>query len=250
MVSFEDRASNVKANPLPAHGNSSVNMVDGCPGEFKVFDGRFIRRSLVAMHKDIYMVSDCEHDHDGCAICSVKPRGCEVVKRDIRRLMDEGMIQIVQSRHVDDDVNVIVPVFKNPERVVIQYDTSNSNGVSNRSDGQEVPLPTTNSVVSIADVTKVTRSGCVFGSVFPKDKEESTVSKKVEVPVVDPVSASKGQSGESGNLKANDDDEVLRLIKKSDFNVVEQLLQTPLKNFSIVSAYEFRSAQRSTTKNP
>ena len=48
MVSFEDRASNVKANPLPAHGNSSVNMVDGCPGEFKVFDVRFIRRSFSA----------------------------------------------------------------------------------------------------------------------------------------------------------------------------------------------------------
>ena len=69
----------------------------------------------------------------------------------------------------------------------------------------------------------------MFGSVFPKDKEESTVSKKVEVPDVDPVSALKGQSGESNNLKANDDDEVLRLIKKSEFNVVEQLLQTPSK---------------------
>ena len=34
MVSFEDRAPNVKANLLPAHGNSSVNMVDDCPGNF------------------------------------------------------------------------------------------------------------------------------------------------------------------------------------------------------------------------
>jgi hypothetical protein len=51
----------------------------------------------------------------------------------------------------------------------------------------------------------------------------------VEVPAVDPVSASKHQSGESINLKTNDDDEVLRLIKKSEFNVVEQFLQTPSK---------------------
>ena len=101
MLSFEDRAPNVKANPLLAHGNSSVNMVDGCPGEFKVFDVRFIRRSLVQMHKDICMVSDCEHDHDGCVVCSINPRGCVVVKRDIQCLMDEGMIQIVQSRHAD-----------------------------------------------------------------------------------------------------------------------------------------------------
>ena len=34
MVSFEDRAPNVKANPLLAHGNPSVNMVDGCPGRW------------------------------------------------------------------------------------------------------------------------------------------------------------------------------------------------------------------------
>ncbi|KAI5387084.1 hypothetical protein KIW84_073296 [Lathyrus oleraceus] len=133
MVSFEDLAPNVKANPLPAHGNSSVNMVDDCPGEFKVFDVCFIRRSLVTMHKGICMVSDCEHDHDGCAICSVNHRGCMIVKRDIQQLMDEGMIQIIQSRHVEDDVNMIVRVFKNPERVVIQYDSSNSNYISQRS---------------------------------------------------------------------------------------------------------------------
>jgi hypothetical protein len=132
MVSFKDRASNVKENPLPAHGNSSVNMVDGCPEELKVSDVHFIRRSLVAMHNDICMVSDCEHDHDGCAIYSVNPRGCEVMKRDIQQLMDEGIIQIVQYRHVDDDVNVIVPVLKNLERVVIQYDNSNSNSNSQR----------------------------------------------------------------------------------------------------------------------
>jgi hypothetical protein len=110
-----------------------MNMVDGCLGEFKVFDVRFIQRSLVQMHKDICLVSDCEHDHDGCVICSVSPRGCVVVKRDIQQLMDEGMIQIVQSRHVDDNVNVIVPVFKTPKRVVIQYVSSSSNNVSNRS---------------------------------------------------------------------------------------------------------------------
>ncbi|KAI5435605.1 hypothetical protein KIW84_022132 [Lathyrus oleraceus] len=175
-------------------------------------------RSLVVMHKDIGMVSDCEHDHDGCAICSVNPRGCVVVKRYIQRMMDEGMIQIAQSRHVDDDVNFIVPVFKNMERVVIQYDNSNNNNNSQRSvsplviwlvglvsyssykvvpyqynatmlkDGQEVPLPTTSSVVSIVDVTKV------------------------EVPAIDSVSAPKCQSGETSNLKVNDDAEFDHIV--------------------------------------
>ena len=38
MVSFEDRAPNVKVNMIPAHGKASVNMVDSCPRNFRVFD--------------------------------------------------------------------------------------------------------------------------------------------------------------------------------------------------------------------
>ncbi|KAI5403814.1 hypothetical protein KIW84_051099 [Lathyrus oleraceus] len=224
---------------------------------------------LVEMHKTLCTISDCEHDHVGCAICSVNPRGCSIVKRDIQRLMYENVMQIQQSRDIDD-ANVIVLVFKTPERVVIQFDSSNSNNsnrlvlplviwlssqvpyVFNRvvlyqynatmvENGQEVPLPTTNSVVNIADIAKVTRSGRVFRPVFPKDVED--VSKKVEVPVVDPVSTPKCQSGESNSLKPNDDDEVLHLIKKSEFNMVEQLLQTPSK-ISVLSLLMNSEAHR------
>lgn len=83
MVSFEERAPNVKANPLPAHGNVSVNIVDGYPRNFNVFDVLCIRRSLVEIHKDLCLVSNFEHSHDGCVICSVNPRRCVIVKRDI-----------------------------------------------------------------------------------------------------------------------------------------------------------------------
>ena len=94
-------------------------MVDSCPGNFRVFDVRRIRRSLVEMHKTLCLISECEHDHDGCAICSTNPFGCMIVKRDIQKLLDENVIQIQQSRGMRDDVNVIVPVFKTPKRVVI-----------------------------------------------------------------------------------------------------------------------------------
>ncbi|KAI5407265.1 hypothetical protein KIW84_053500 [Lathyrus oleraceus] len=249
MGSFKNRAPNVKANPLPAHGNSSVNMVNGCPGEFKIYDVRFIRSSLVRIHKNIFLVSDFEHDHDGCVICNVNPRGCVIVKRDIQRLMDEGMIKIFQSRHLGDDVNVIVPVFKTPERVVIQYDSSRSNIIDNKSvsplvirlagpvpyaydkavsyqynatmleNVQEVPLPMISSVISIDDVTKVTRSGRVFGLVFQKNMEDLSVNKKVDVPVVESTD------------------------QEEEFNVVEQLLQTPSK-ISVLSLLMNSEAHR------
>ena len=80
-----------------------------------MFDVRRIRQSLVEMHKTLCTISDCEHDHDRCVVCNVNPRGCSVVKRDIQRLMDENVIQIQQSKDIDD-VNVIVPVFKTPRR--------------------------------------------------------------------------------------------------------------------------------------
>ena len=72
------------------------------------------------MHRTLCLINDCENDHDGCAICSVNPCGCMIVKRDIQRLMDENVIQIQQFRNIDD-VNVIVPVFKTHERVVIHF---------------------------------------------------------------------------------------------------------------------------------
>lgn len=194
------------------------------------------------IHKDICLVSDCEHEHehehDGCVICSVNPRGCVIVKRDIQWMMDESLIQVNESRDWGNEVNVIVPVFKTPERVIIQFDSSNNNNV-NRSvlslvirlvgpipyasdkivsykynatmieNGQEVPLPAVNSVVRIADVVKVTRSGRVFGPVPPRIVEDVSMGKRYDVPTVNPVNAPTCQYGESSGLKINDDDEVL-----------------------------------------
>lgn len=77
---------------MPSHGNASMNMVDNCPGNFRVFDVLRIRRSLVEIHIDLCLVSYYEHDHDGCVICSTNPRGWVIVKKDIQRLMDENVI--------------------------------------------------------------------------------------------------------------------------------------------------------------
>lgn len=226
---------------------------------------------MVELYKTLCLISECEHDHGGCIICSVNSRGCMVVKRDIHKLMDEEVIQIQQARDLGDDENVIVPIFKTFEPMVIQYDNSKR---SNRSvpplviwlevsapytpdkvvpykydvtmikDGQDVPLPTANSVVSIADVVKVTRSSRVFGLVSSKVVEDVVVGKKAYVPLVDPVNTPICQSGESNSLKVKDDnDEVLRLIKKSEFNVVEQLLQTPSKIY-VLSLLMNSEAQR------
>ena len=40
---------------------------------------------------------------------------------NIQKMMDGNVIQVQQSRYMGRDVNVIVPVFKTPERVVIKF---------------------------------------------------------------------------------------------------------------------------------
>ena len=47
-----------------------------------------------------------------------------IVKRNIQKLMDEGVIQISQDRDMDNYVNLIVLIFKTHEQVVIQFDNS------------------------------------------------------------------------------------------------------------------------------
>ncbi|KAI5386633.1 hypothetical protein KIW84_072963 [Lathyrus oleraceus] len=191
ILCFKDVGPNVKKNPLPEHGKSAVNMVQGCPGKYKVKYVSHIRQSLVEMHRLLCEYSHYEHDHDRCRVCTVNQRGCRQVRKDIQEMLDEGVIEILQNRDGDDEVNVISPVFRIPEPVVIRYDGSKQKAspsliikparpvpyssdkaipyrynVVALEDGKEVPLPST-SVVNIADASGLTRSGRIF-STLPK----------------------------------------------------------------------------------
>ncbi|KAI5402069.1 hypothetical protein KIW84_066514 [Lathyrus oleraceus] len=265
ILSFEDSGPNVTKNPLPEHGKS-VNMVQGCPGKYKVKYVSHIRQSLVELHRLLCDYSHMEHDHDKCRICSVNRLGCRQVRRDLQKLLDDRTIEILQNRNVDEDepeVNVISHVFKIPEPVVIRYDGnkqkvspsliikpagpvpySSDKAVPFRynvvavEDGKEVPLPSS-SVVNIADVSGLTRSGRVFSAPKPQAKADSVerpVGNAVNPPnlalaVAKPSSVQKtltSSVGPSGTVN-EDCDEMLRLIKKSEYNVVDQHLQTPSK---------------------
>ncbi|KAI5406185.1 hypothetical protein KIW84_052797 [Lathyrus oleraceus] len=278
ILCFEDVGPNVKKNPLPEHGKS-VNMVQGCPGKYKVKYVSQIRQSLVQMHRLLCDYSHYEHDHDRCRVCSVNRLGCRQVRKDLQEMLDEGVIEILQNRNVDEDepeVNVISPVFRIPEPVIIKYNGSKQKvspvliikpaapvpyssekaipfryNVVAVEDGKEVPLPSS-SVVNIANVSGLTHNGRVF-SAPPKpqanaDFVERPIGNVVNSP--NPALAVKPSStlltptsvGPSGNVK-EDCDEMLRLIKKSEYNVVDQLLQTPSK-ISVLSLLLYSEPHR------
>ena len=73
--------------------------------------------------------------------------------------------------------------------------------------GQEVPLPVADSVVNIADIAKVTRSGRVFSLVFPKIVEDVSVGKKIKIFAVNLVNPLMYHSGESSCLKIKDNND-------------------------------------------
>ncbi|GAU10455.1 hypothetical protein TSUD_419240, partial [Trifolium subterraneum] len=274
VLSFKDVNPNFQDNPLPNHG-ASVNMVFGCPGKFQVFDIRHIREPLVQTHKNLCKLFFFKHDHEACPICPNNPRGCQQVRADIQGMLDfRRELQITYKRNEDEDPNdgngevfVIIPEFDIPEHIEVAYNSQRSivtplvislpgpmPYISEKAipykynatmieNGREVPIPALPPSVNIAEVSRVTRSGRVFPSMVQK-KPEDLVSKEVreEVRVLSPdLNKGKGQS--SGTRPDSDFDEILELIKKSEYKVVDQLLQTPSK-ISVLSLLMNSDAHR------
>ncbi|XP_050876207.1 uncharacterized protein LOC127079897 [Lathyrus oleraceus] len=266
ILSFKDVNLNVQVNPLPQHGGASVNMVHGCPGKFAVFEVRFIRESLVRMYASLTRLAfiDHEHNYTACRICSMNMHAYPLVCQDIQKLLDQRTIRITYDRnHDDDEVNVIVTQFNVPNLVEIIYDSRKTSAsplvisfpgpVPYKSDkaipykynatmiedGVVVPLP---SVVNIVDVSRVTKSGCVFFSTPPIRIEDIAIRKThVEIPF-----EKVGQS--SGTNQKVDNDEMLRLVKKNEYNVVEQRLYTPSKIYVLSLLMSFKAHREALQK--
>ena len=79
----------------PRHGAASVNMVEGCPGKFRVFQVEHIRESLIRLHQSLRRLAFVrhQHDYDVCEFCS-REDDCPIVKEDIQKLLDQRIITI------------------------------------------------------------------------------------------------------------------------------------------------------------
>ncbi|XP_050896675.1 uncharacterized protein LOC127103462 [Lathyrus oleraceus] len=251
ILSFEDSSPNMQANSFPKHGGATVNMSEGCLGKYRVFDVNLIRRSLVEIHATLCEPSYYEQNHVSYRICLRNPRGCVMVNRGLQEMLDQYLIHITRDRDEDEhDVNVIVSHFNIPKPVMIACDSQRTvvyplvirlagptpyesdkvfpykYSATMLEDGNEVPIHSLSSVVNIADVSDVTQSGQVFSFVSPRRIEDTLVGKKAQMET--PI----GQSGQSSGVNQNyDHDEALKLIKRSEFNMVNQLLHTPSKIF-------------------
>ncbi|XP_050878820.1 uncharacterized protein LOC127082634 [Lathyrus oleraceus] len=247
ILTFKNMGPNVKDNPMPSHGPSSVNNIEVCLNEQRVTKIEEIRRSLVEIHSVLCAHGLFQHDHQICGTCSVNSRGCRKIQDDLQGVLDQGLIQT--SRQVsspesqEQEVNVIIPCFNIPEKVEIAYHPrepvvicppgpmpyTSDKAVPYRyattiiENGKEVEIKTLASVTNIAANSRMTRSGRVFAPpVIP--------SRNVEKDPVVVVPVTREVEGQTSNSTLDKEtDELLRIIKLSDYKVVDQLLQTPSK---------------------
>ncbi|KAI5424283.1 hypothetical protein KIW84_030466 [Lathyrus oleraceus] len=215
ILFFEDVGPNDKKNPLPEHGKAAVNMVWGYPGKYKGV---------------IEILQNRDEDEVNVMFHVFRIPEPVVVRYDGSKKKVSPSLIIKPAAPVPYSSNKVVPYRYNA--VALE-------------DGKVVSLPST-SVTSISDVSGVTRSGHVFSA---PPKPHVDISRRTDV--VDNSARPMGTSSTSPNLTLvvdrpavdaktpvpagqngilrEDCDEMLRLSKRSQYNVGDQLLQTPSK---------------------
>lgn len=92
----------------------------------EAFDGHVIEKvndvktSLAAFHAWLMEDGLMGACHDDCEECYIHPRGCQMVRDDVRDLMNQGVLQVTSFAE-NENALVIEPCFDLPEPVEIPY---------------------------------------------------------------------------------------------------------------------------------
>ncbi|XP_050909048.1 uncharacterized protein LOC127122809 [Lathyrus oleraceus] len=257
ILSFKDMGPNVKNNPLPPHGDPVVNAIEDASVGVTVDKMDDVKTPLAAFHARLVEAGLINVNHENCEECATYPKGCQVVRDNIQDFMDKGVLQ-TSSVAKNEDVLVIEPCFNFPEPVEIPYYSGGVVPVNSKSSPVEIFMPTpfpyestkdvpwkyeitvmdmdvegnadvevteamSEDVTNIAGMSRMTCSGQIYTPEFnvtPQGpNKESTVATPTKEPEV---------------VQFEDAVEFLKLIKRSDYKVVDQLHQTPSK-ISILS---------------
>ncbi|XP_050908422.1 uncharacterized protein LOC127122059 [Lathyrus oleraceus] len=238
---------NVATNPFPEHG--IVNMIT--KDENLIMDILKVKTLLVSVHLKLFKAGILKQDHEKCFICLRDPKGCFDVQKDIKMLISNGVLQ-VSGKKKNNEVFMIVPIFNKPMAFEILCPLKESTPLDDsarclnikilapfpyKSDkvvpwgyepttimnGVEKPLVNNKVVTNISDASGLTRRGRVFTPVILRSgKPVVEKPNNVKAPLVIP---------ESRPIQDVEAGEFLRLIQKSDYKVVDQLLQTQSKIF-------------------
>ncbi|XP_050875374.1 uncharacterized protein LOC127079000 [Lathyrus oleraceus] len=226
ILSFRDVGPNVKNNPLPAHGD--VNAIEDASDVCIIKNVENVKTPLLALHARLVGARLIDTCHDNCEECVVHPRGCKVVQTDIQNLMDQGVLQICGPT-TSEEVSVIEPVFNLPEPFehqggTLKYDITVVDGVVDgkpkAAESKKGLENVDTDITNIAGTSRMTRSGRIYTPNINVNPQEPTR----EATNVNPTPE---HGGAQPAVQADEASEFLRIIKKSDYKIVDQLHQTP-----------------------
>ncbi|XP_050889361.1 uncharacterized protein LOC127094585 [Lathyrus oleraceus] len=232
ILSFSEENPNVKTDPLQNHGGSVVNVVVEEEANESVLRVDDVKTQLSVILKRLEQFGFLVGIHDDCAVCEYDPDNCDELRG------------------------------YNTKAVPWNYETTTYLG------GKEICIPDTE-IVNIAGAGGMTCSGCVFSPKYTPRVSPSPIiipSKEKFIPTPTPqagatvpatpnmtivpvptnvidnkaaeseVSKGKGSMVENKQVEDHkksitfeESQEFLKLIKKSDFKIVDQLNQTPSK---------------------
>lgn len=270
ILSFAD-VPNVGNNPLPKHDGSGVNAIESSTDDGLIKDVFKLKTLLTVVHARLMEAELMNGVHDNCVVCSSNPDQCGEFKICLQRLMDQRVIQFTRAK-IDEDVAVIVPIFDQerlPKPFVVPYQRNVDLEPVKKIEPMVIHVPAPFSfdstkavpwnyepvvyvgnkpvilkepdVTNIAGASGVTRSGRVFAPEVIPNKESVPTVEPTKGKEVNPPEVGEGSSKKA--VTTEEDREFLKIIKKSDYKVVDQLNQTPSK-ISILSLLMSSEAHR------
>ena len=244
-IDFAPRGGpNVTKNPMPPHHNHSTNVVDHCLN--LVYDVNQLKTPLSFVKKKLLecdVFPGCSKD---CQLCLDQPEGCDSLKSGIQCLIDQKRIQFDRPQKSCDvsDVatitipydTVFVPVPEKRSPLVITvpgplpFESTKaipwSYGAEVFYKGEKQEIVDTG-ISNTTGERRFTRSGRIFSQppVVINDRSQGK-QPVVSIPNANP--------GASVSREEEEVEELMKIIKRSDYKIVEQLNQTPSK-ISILS---------------
>ncbi|XP_050916200.1 uncharacterized protein LOC127131320 [Lathyrus oleraceus] len=257
ILSFRDIGLNVKNNPFPPHGDPTVNVIEDASDGVMVEKVDDVKTPMVAFHARLVEAGLIDVCHDNYEECATHPRGCQIVRDNIQDLMKKGVLKI-SSVAKNEDVSVIEPCFNLPGPVEISYYSRKVVSVNSHLSPVVICMPTlfpyertkvvpwkyditvvdkivegskyggvseivNKDVTNIAGMSRMTRNGRIYTPEFNVTPQVPAKESTVIAPAKEPEV-----------VQSEDVVEFLKLIKRSDYKVVDQLHQTPSK-ISILS---------------
>ncbi|XP_058726007.1 uncharacterized protein LOC131597320 [Vicia villosa] len=235
IISFTPTGPNMLYNPMPPHAGTT-NAIELCDEQVLVTDVDEIKMSLATVKERLMQQGVLHELHDFCLQCSSNPEECARLRDEIQKMMDEGILRVERVVFDEDVATLEIPYYPaNVSRaqgtpLLIQALTTHLK--------HDYPLVGNPDDTNIAGTSGITRSGKIFAAPPPlpketnKDVNAQTKGKQV---FVDPPKSSTTQDAE----------QLLRIIKKSYYKVVDQLDQTQAK-ISIFSLLVHSEAHRNT----